>query len=81
MRAVIVIDRGWIFAGDVERRDGRIYVTRCVWVFAWREIGFNGVIADPRQADLRAMNDIEIPAISEIFSVPVAEDWGMHVYD
>ena len=81
MRAVIVVDRGWIFAGDVERRDDRIFLKRCVWVFLWREIGFNGVIKDPKQADIRPMADIEIPAMSEIFLVPVDDDWGMHVYD
>ena len=25
-RAVVVVDRGWIFAGDVERKDGRLII-------------------------------------------------------
>ena len=42
-RAVVVVDRGWIFAGDIRRENGRIYLTRAVWVFRWEAIGFNGV--------------------------------------
>lgn len=77
MRAVMVIDKGWIFAGDVERKDDRIRLSRCVWVFAWSEIGFNGVIENPARADIRPMQDIDLPAASEIFSVPVHDDWGL----
>jgi hypothetical protein len=32
-RAVVVVDRGWVFAGDIERTNGRITLTRAVWVF------------------------------------------------
>ena len=76
-REIIVLDRGWIFAGDAVRSQGRIYLSRVVWVFKWEKIGFNGVIEHPDQADLRAMADIEIPESVEIFSVPVAPDWGL----
>ena len=37
-RAVVVVDRGWIYAGDVERKNGRIYLTRVVWVFKAVEV-------------------------------------------
>ena len=40
-RAVVVVDRGWIFAGDVTRENGRIYLTKAVWVFRWESIGFD----------------------------------------
>jgi len=76
-RAVVVIDRGWIYAGDVTRKDGRIYLSRCVWVFKWSACGFAAVIDDPSKADLRAHADIDIPAGAEIFSVPVSDDWGL----
>ena len=36
-RAVVVVDRGWIFAGDVHRENGRIRLTRAVWVFRSEE--------------------------------------------
>ena len=34
-RAVVVVDRGWIFAGDVTRENGRITLTNALHVFKW----------------------------------------------
>jgi hypothetical protein len=76
-RAVIVVDRGWIFAGDVTREDGRIKLSRAVWVFKWSSCGFAQVIEDPSKADIRKIADVDIPAGAEIFSVPVNESWGL----
>ena len=79
-RAVVVVDRGWIFAGDVTREGNRIFLDRAVWIFRWESIGFDGVIANPKDKNvtLRKMkNRVEIPAQSEIFSVPVSDDWGV----
>ena len=77
-RAVIVADRGWIFAGDVERKDGRIYLTRAVWLFRWESVGFAAVIADPKKskADIRPIADVDMPADAELFAIPVADSWG-----
>lgn len=47
-RAVVVVDRGWIFAGDVTRENGRIKLANAVWVFRWESVGFDGVIANPK---------------------------------
>lgn len=76
-RAVVVIDRGWIFAGDVRRENGRIYLSRAVWVFKWDSVGFAAVVADPSKADIRPIDDVELPEVSEIFSIPVGDDWGL----
>jgi hypothetical protein len=79
-RAVIVVDRGWIFAGDVTRENGRIKLDRAVWVFRWETIGFDGVIANPmdKKATLKPMpQGVDIPAQAEVFAVPVADDWGL----
>ena len=79
-RAVIVVDRGWIFAGDVTRENGRIRLTRAVWVFRWESIGFDGMIADPKSAQvtLRLIpNGVDLPEGAEIFSVPVDDLWGL----
>ena len=76
-RAVVVVDRGWIFAGDIRRENGRIYLTRALWVFRWEKIGFNGVIETPGQADIRPMADVDIPEGSEVFCVPVGPGWGL----
>lgn len=79
-RAVVVVDRGWIFAGDVEDRDGRIRITRAVWPMRWESIGFDGVIANPKDArvKLRQLSSaVDLPADAEVFRVPVEATWGL----
>ena len=76
-RAVIVVDRGWIFAGDITREDGRIKISRAVWVFRWESCGFAKVIEDPSKADIRPMADVDMPEGAEIFCVPVNDNWGL----
>ena len=79
-RAVVVVDRGWIFAGDVRRENGRIYLTRAVHVVRWESIGFDGMIADPKSSKvtLKALaRTVELPSGAEVFCVPVADDWGL----
>jgi hypothetical protein len=77
-RAVVVVDRGWIFAGDVTRKDGRIYLSNALHVFKWESLGFAGMIDDPKKAkaDLRKVSDVDIPEGAEVFCVPVADEWG-----
>ena len=79
-RAVVVVDRGWIFAGDVHRENGRIRLDRAVWVFRWESIGFDGMIANPKssQVSIRSMpNGVDLPEGAEIFCVPVDDSWGL----
>lgn len=78
-RAVVVVDRGWIFAGDVTRESGRIRISNALHVFKWESIGFAGMIADPKKAkaDLRKIADVDMPAGAEVFCVPVADNWGL----
>lgn len=79
-RAVIVVDRGWVFAGDVTEENGRIRLDRAVWVFRWESVGFDGVIANPRSSKvtLKPMaNPVDLPCDAEIFRVPVSSDWGL----
>ncbi len=79
-RAVVVVDRGWIYAGDVTEENGRIRLDRAVWVFRWESIGFAAMVADPdsTKVDLRRMSaPVDIPAAAEIFRIPVPEDWGL----
>ena len=78
-RAVIVVDRGWIFAGDVTRQDGRVRLSRALHVFKWESIGFAGMIETPKKAkaDLRPVADVDIPEGAEIFCVPVSDEWGL----
>ena len=76
-RAVVVVDRGWIFAGDITEENGRISLSRAVWVFKWESIGFAAVIADPSSSDIRKIDDVDIPVSAEIFRIPVIENWGL----
>jgi len=76
-RAVVVVDRGWIFAGDVREENGRVYLSRAVWVFRWESVGFAKVVEDPTKADIRPIADLDIPLASEIFRIPVSTDWGL----
>lgn len=76
-RAVVVVDRGWIFAGDVTRKGGRIQLSRAVWVFRWESCGFAKVIEDPSMADIRKISDVNIPEQSEIFCIAVSDSWGL----
>lgn len=76
-RAIIVVDRGWIFAGDVTRENGRIKLSRAVHVFKWIDVGFAGMIDNIKKADIRKISDVDIPEDAEIFCVPVSETWGI----
>ena len=76
-RAVIVVDRGWIFAGDVTRENGRIKLTRALHVFKWTDVGFAGMLENTKKADLRPCADVDIPAGAEVFAVPVSDSWGL----
>lgn len=78
-RAVVVVDRGWIFAGDVIRENGRIRLSNALHVFKWESVGFAGMINDTKsaKADLRKIADVDIPEGSEVFCVPVPDDWGL----
>lgn len=78
-RAVVVVDRGWIFAGDVIRENGRIKLYRAIHVFRWESIGFDGMIQNPKsnKVTLKPLADVDMPESSEIFCIPVKDDWGM----
>ena len=80
-RAVVVIDRGWIFAGNVTTCEltGELTITNAVHVFRWESIGFTGVLSDPKSSKVTLKEcdyPVKVPSGSVIFSVPVNEDWG-----
>lgn len=79
-RAVVVVDRGWIFAGDVVEENNRIRLNNAVHVIRWEGIGFDGMIANPKSKNvvLKAMSQIvDIPATAEVFRVEVEDNWGL----
>lgn len=83
-RRVVVVDRGWIYAGDVERVETEIgpalRLTRVVWVFRWTGCGFDGVIACPESdsVELRPMAAaVQVPVASVVHTVEVGDSWGL----
>lgn len=79
-RVIVVVDRGWIFAGDqATTSDGYIKLTNAVHVFRWESMGFAKMVEDWKntKVDLRKVADVEIPKDSIIFRVPVEATWGL----
>ena len=76
-RCVVVVDRGWIFAGDCVRENGRIKLSRAIHVFKWNGVGFAGMLENTKKADLRKIADVDIPQDAEIFCIPVSQSWGL----
>ena len=83
-RAVVVIDRGWIIAGDVTETgtgsERRITLNRAVHVFRWESIAFDGMLRDPKSSKVTLKPlayPVDLPAQAEIFRVPVDQEWGL----
>ncbi len=79
-RAVIVVDRGWMVAGDVTEENGRIKLSRALHIFKFESVGFGGMVQNPLspKVDLRPLpNGFDIPESSEIFRVWVDDNWGL----
>lgn len=79
-RCVVVVDRGWIFAGDVEDCEGRIRIRRAIMVMRWEGVGFDGVLANPKQTAVKLRplaHDVDLPSEAELFRVPVGDSWGL----
>ncbi len=79
-RAVVVVDRGWIFAGDLSLTpDGYVKISNAVHVFGWSEIGFARVLTEwqSKKVDIRPLSEpVEVPSDAIVFRVPVPTDWG-----
>ncbi len=79
-RHVIVIDRGWVVAGDLVVKEDRLYLNRAVHVLSWSGCGFDGMLRDPKSSNVKLKkfdHVLNAPADSEIFRVQVSNDWGM----
>lgn len=79
-RYIVVVDSGWVFAGDVTDEGGRVKITRAVHVLRWAKCWFDGMIENPTSdsVELAVMkNDIDVPAAAELFRVQVSENWGL----
>ena len=73
-RRVVVLDRGWIFAGDLSEDETKL--ANVVNVRKWERFGFGGLCKDPTAAGavLDPCENLELSGW--IFCVEVADDWG-----
>ncbi len=79
-RLVVVVDRGWVFAGDATMmKDKYLRLGRAVHVFSWASCGFAKMVQGWRteRVDLRPCEPVEVPLDAVIFRIPVADDWGL----
>jgi hypothetical protein len=79
-RAVFIIDRGFIYAGDWRLSDGEYTLANAVNLRRYESIGFEGVLADPKsdKATIVAMPyPVVVPSGSVLFRVPVPLGWGL----
>jgi hypothetical protein len=79
-RAVFVIDRGFIYAGDWSLSDEGYTLANAVNLRRYESIGFEGVLADPKssKATIVAMPyPVIVPAGSVLFRIPVPQGWGL----
>lgn len=79
-RVVLVVDRGWIFAGDISRTpDGYLRLDNAVHVFRWESIGFTRAITEWKddKVDCRKVEPVEVPEDAVVFRVPVEKGWGI----
>ncbi len=79
-RVVLVVDRGWIFAGDLTVLGKRLLLSRALLVQRWDGLGFEGMIADPKNSKVilkRITGCVDVPEDSEIFRIPVGAEWGL----
>ena len=78
-RVILVVDRGWIFAGDQSTTsDGHVKLTNAVHVFRWESMGFAKMVEDWKSSsvDLRPVAPVEVPFDAVVFRVPVEAGWG-----
>ena len=83
-RYVFVLDRGWIFAGDLRvppgtGTTGRVELARVVLVQSWSGVGFDGMIENPKKSCVLKpiSTSVDFPEDAELFRLPVKADWGL----
>jgi hypothetical protein len=79
-RAVFVIDRGFIYAGDWFLINDQYTLTSAVNVRRYESIGFEGVLEDPKSSYATIVTvpyPVIVPAGSVLFLIPVPKGWGL----
>ena len=78
-RHIAVLDRGWMFAGDMalDEETGVYTMTNCVNVRKWTEGGFGGLSrsATGAKAVLDKCTSIRFHRSALILAAPIVSDW------
>lgn len=78
-RHIVVLDRGWIFAGRMSLdTETNVYtVTDCVNIRYFKKVGFGGLSQGAKKAEatLDKCVPIKFHARAMIFCVPISEGW------
>jgi hypothetical protein len=79
-RAVFVLDRGFIYAGDFSLSDGEYTLANAVNLRRYESIGFEGVLQDPNSPNATIVPvpyPVTVPIGSVLFRIPVPQGWGL----
>jgi len=90
-RAVFVIDRGFIYAGDWSLSNEGYTLINAVNLRRYESIGFEGVLADPKSSKATIVPipypvivtivpipyPVIVPVGSVLFMIPVPQGWGL----
>jgi hypothetical protein len=79
-RAVFVIDRGFVYAGDWSLSDDGYTLANAVNLRRYESIGFEGVLQDPKSSKatiVPVLYPVIVPTGSVLFRIPVPQGWGL----
>lgn len=75
-RYIVVLDRGWIFAGNVEPcDDGTYLITNAYNVRKWETGGYGALSISASGANAKLDKCAPIKFKEAIFMTPISEDW------
>ncbi|MHC5062127.1 MAG: hypothetical protein ACYTFK_13765 [Planctomycetota bacterium] len=78
-RHIVVLDRGWIFVGDLSQDPvNQMYaLSNCVNIRKWSKLGFGGLSKSAKESGATLDNcaDIHFHPRAMVFCVPINGDW------
>jgi hypothetical protein len=77
-KRIVVLDRGWIFAGNLSKDDGDIFtLTDAVNIRKWEKGGFGAVSLGAKSAGctLDKCASLRFHSNAMIFNCPISEGW------
>jgi len=77
-RHIVVLDRGFIFVGDLSEGERVSTLADCYNIRKWDSGGFGGMEVDPKGSGvvLDKCSDKIFKPGAEIFMTPVSDSWG-----